>query len=109
MGACFCLKKLLDNILPVGKGVTTSTLCQKVQTFQDSAALFFLHSLLQPAFSGLWAVHGWGVPDAVGAAVLPPEQSDCCKKGLLFSAPAAQVLICSDVHVLGLPWKLCDL
>lgn len=52
---------------------------------------------------------GWGSPDAVGAAALPPKQCDCCKKGLLLSVPAAQVLICSDVHVLGLASKLCDL
>lgn len=103
------MKKLLDIIPPVGKRVTTSTLCQKVQTFRDSTALFPLHSLLQPACSGLWAVRGWGGSDAVGAAVLPPEQRDCCNKGLLLSAPAAQVLICCDVHVLGVAWKLCDL
>lgn len=59
--------------------------------------------------SGVSLGAGWEGPDAVGAAVLPPEQHDCCEKELLLSVPAAQVLICSGVHVLGLASKLRDL
>lgn len=65
--------------------------------------------ILQSWASGVSPVVGRGGPDAVGGAVLPPEQSDCDKKELLLSVPAAQVLICSDVHVFGLASKLCDL
>lgn len=111
------MKKLLDIILPVGKGETTSFHCMSESPNFSGFCCSFFPTFSYPCCSlhsvvfGQWCLsRSWlWVPDAVGAAVLPPEQRDCCEKGLLLCVPAAQVLICSDVHVLGFASKLCDL
>lgn len=93
----------------MAKGYLLPPHVRKYKLFRILLLFFSLHSLIPAAasFSGMGSP--WlGGPDAVGAAVLSPEQRDCCKKGLLLSVPAAQVLICSDVYVLGFASKLCD-
>lgn len=72
---------------------------RKSKLFRILLLFFLLHSLILAAACIQWSL-GSGVSS---------EQCDCCKKGLLLSVPAAQVLICSDVHVFGLASKLCDL